>query len=212
MESDITTPGKCISAISAMQSEIGNARKTLMNAEGCIVNRVFMKEQLDFLEKNLPETVRKAAQIVDEEENIRRDILATKEEVLTAANNQARQTKADADTYARNVKDQAVADANALSERASNDANACVEAARAEAKRIIEEAEKKAAELVEEENIVRRARVESEELREKAQQDAAALRKNTLEYMDSLLAETDRSISDLLNNIRLERSEVRNRM
>ena len=71
--------------------------------------------------------------------------------------------------------------------------------------------EKKAAELVEEENIVRRARVESEELRESAKEDAANLHRNTLDYIDSLLAETDRKMSELINNIRLERNEIRNR-
>ena len=64
--------------------------------------------------------------------------------------------------------------------------------------------------MVEEENIVRRARVESEELRENAKADAANLHRNTLDYIDSLLAETDRKMSELINNIRLERNEIRN--
>ena len=53
--------------------------------------------------------------------------------------------------------------------------------------------------------------MESEELRENAKADAANLHKNTLDYIDSLLAETDRKMSELINNIRLERSEIRNR-
>ena len=80
-----------------------------------------------------------------------------------------------------------------------------------EAARIIADAQKKADELVEEESIVRRARVESEELRENARQEAANLHKNTLNYIDSLLAETDRKMSELINNIRLERNEIQNR-
>ena len=39
---------------------------------------------------------------------------------------------------------------------------------------------------------------------------AASLHKNTLDYIDSLLAETDRKMSELLNSIRLERNEIRN--
>ena len=35
--------------------------------------------------------------------------------------------------------------------------------------------------------------------------------RNTLDYIDSLLAETDRKMSELINNIRLERNEIRNR-
>ena len=45
---------------------------------------------------------------------------------------------------------------------------------------------------------------------ESARQEAAELHKNTLDYMDSLLAETDRKLSELINNIRLERNEIRN--
>ena len=43
-----------------------------------------------------------------------------------------------------------------------------------------------------------------------AKADAANLHKNTLDYIDSLLAETDRKMSELINNIRLERNEIRN--
>ena len=75
---------------------------------------------------------------------------------------------------------------------------------------MLEDAEKKARQMIEEENIVRRARVESEEIREKTQQETAQLRKNTLDFVDGQLMEADRSISELLNAIRLERNEVRN--
>ena len=75
---------------------------------------------------------------------------------------------------------------------------------------VLEDAENKAAKLVEEESIVRRARVECEELRESARQETAELHKNTLDYIDSLLAETDRKLSELINSIRLERNEIRN--
>ena len=83
-------------------------------------------------------------------------------------------------------------------------------AASNESKRMLEDAENKARQLVEEENIVRRARVECDELRESARQEASELHKNTLDYIDSLLAETDRKLSELINNIRLERNEIRN--
>ena len=65
--------------------------------------------------------------------------------------------------------------------------------------------------MVEEENIVRRARVESDEIREKTQQEMTQLRKNTLDYVDRQLMDVDRSLSEMLNGIRLERNEVRNR-
>ena len=112
---------------------------------------------------------------------------------------------------ARLSNDKVLSDnAAALMEKANQEASACVEAARAEAARMLEDAEKKARQLIEEENIVRRARAESEEIREKTQMETAQLRKNTLDFVDRQLMDADRSISEMLNAIRLERNEVRN--
>ena len=47
-------------------------------------------------------------------------------------------------------------------------------------------------------------------LREKAQQDAATLHKNTLDYIDSMLADLDRNMSNMINSVRMERSEIKN--
>ena len=74
-----------------------------------------------------------------------------------------------------------------------------------------EDAEKKARQMIEEENIMRRARVESDEIRQKAQEETTQLRKNTLDFVDRQLMDADRAISEMLNAIRLERNEVRNR-
>ena len=65
--------------------------------------------------------------------------------------------------------------------------------------------------MIEEETIMRRARVESDEIRQKAQEETTQLRKNTLDFVDRQLMDADRAISEMLNAIRLERNEVRNR-
>ena len=210
MASDINSPELCVKAIRVLKQELASARKTLMNSETCIVNRSVMQAQLDYLDDNLPDTVRKAADIVREEETIRTETEQKKNEILTEANNQAKDLVTQANNQANSMVDQATYQANAMMEKARQEANACVEAARAEAARLVEDAEKKARQLVEEENIVRRARVESDEIREKSQQEAAALRKNTLDFVDAQLAGVDRSLSELLNSVRMERNEVRN--
>lgn len=212
MASEINSAGLCLDAVQGMETEVANARKTLMNAETCIVNRAFMQAQLKYLRDNLPETLVKAAEIVKEEQQIRREVEEKKESILNTANADSQRIHAEADQYARAVRDQAAAEAQAMGERAANEANACVEAARAEANRILVEAEKKAQQLVEQENIVRRARVESDELREQARQECGALRKNTLDFVDGILGDADRAMTDLLNSVRQERGEVRNRM
>ena len=210
MANEINSAELCLNAIQSLQEQLRGARKTLINSETCIVNRSIMTSHLEYLKDNLPQTVEIAAKIVAEEETIRTETEQKRTEILQNASNQAQSMVNDASQKANQMVDQATQDANALMDRANHEAAACIDAAKAEAQHIIQDAEKKAQELVEEESIVRRARVESEELRESAKADAANLHKNTLDYIDSLLAETDRKMSELINNIRLERNEIRN--
>ncbi|MBR2823196.1 MAG: hypothetical protein IKE24_05905 [Clostridia bacterium] len=219
---NVDAPGRCVKAIEALTDHLAGARKTLLNGENCVVNRPVMEAQLAYLRENLPPALKTAAQIVEEETTLRAETRAWKAQTETETKARAEQTINEANTNAQNMMNQAEQEARALMERAHQEANnlmdranqeaaACVEAARAEAARMVEDAEKKARQLIEEENIVRRARVESDEIREKAQQEAAQLQKNAMDFVDSQLVEADRSVSELLNAIRLERNEVRNR-
>lgn len=210
MANDIKSSAECLKAVDILFEELKNAKRSLMNSEGCIVNRGLMQAQLEYLRNHLPDTVKKAAAIVQEEETIRNETESKRKEILENASAQAQNMVNEASQNAQQMMDQANHSASELMERANKEASARVEAAAAEATRLLEDAEKKAQQLVEEESIVRRARVECDELRESARQEAAELHKNTLDYMDSLLAETDRKLSELLNNIRLERNEIRN--
>ena len=210
MANDIKSSGECLKAVGILLEELKNAKRSLISSEGCIVNRNLMQAQLEYLRDNLPETVKKAAAIVEEEETIRTETDQKKREILENASMQAQNMVNEATQNAQQIMDQANREANALMERATQEATARMEAAAAETSRMVSDAEKKAQQLVEEESIVRRARVECDELRESARQEAAELHKNTLDYMDSLLAETDRKLSELINNIRLERNEIRN--
>ena len=210
MAADINSSAECLKAVNILFEELKNAKRSLINSETCSVNRNLMQAQLEYLRDNLPETVTKAAQIVQEEETIRTETEQKRREMLESAQAQSQGMVNDATQKSQQMMEQASYEANALMEKANQEAMARVEAATKEAKRMLDDAEKKAAQLVEEENIVRRARVECEELRESARQETAELHKNTLDYMDSLLAETDRRLSELINNIRLERNEIRN--
>ncbi len=202
---------ECMRIIQEMETGIAQAKKTLINSETCIVNRESMRSQLEYLKQNLPEALSKANSIVEEEETIRHETQTKKEEILRNAASQANQTTADAMAQAKKLMENVTAEANSLAERAQNDAVNCVEAAKAEASRIIEDAQKKANQLVEEQTIVRRAKAESDELRERAQNEANTLQKNTMQYIDGLLADADRNLSELLNSIRVERGEIQNR-
>lgn len=210
MAADIKSAGECLKAVNILFEELKNAKRSLINSESCTVNRNLMQAQLEYLRDNLPDTVSRAAAIVEQEETIRTETEQKKKEILENASSQSQQTINDANLHAQQIMEQANREAGAMIDRASQEAAARVEAAAAEANHMLEDAEQKARKLIEEESIVRRARVECDELRESARQEAADLHKNTLDYMDSLLAETDRKLSELINNIRLERNEIRN--
>ena len=210
MAADIKSAGECLKAVNILFEELKNAKRSLINSESCTVNRNLMQAQLEYLRDNLPDTVSRAAAIVEQEETIRTETEQKKKEILENASSQSQQMINDANLHAQQVMEQANREAGAMIDRASQEAASRVEAAAAEANHMLEDAEQKARKLIEEESIVRRARVECDELRESARQEAADLHKNTLDYMDSLLAETDRKLSELINNIRLERNEIRN--
>jgi cell division septum initiation protein DivIVA len=210
MANDIKSSEECLKAIDILMGELKNAKRSLISSDSCLVNRSLMQAQLEYLRNHLPDTVKKAAAIVQEEETIRIETEQKKKEILENASIQAQNMVNEATQNSQQMMEQANKDAVSLVEHANQEASARVEAAAAEASRMLEDAENKARQMVEEESIVRRARVECEELRESARQEATELHKNTLDYMDSLLAETDRKLSELLNNIRLERNEIRN--
>ena len=210
MAADIKSAGECLKAVNILFEELKNAKRSLINSESCTVNRNLMQAQLEYLRDNLPDTVSRAAAIVEQEETIRTETEQKKKEILENASSQSQQMINDANLHAQQIMEQANREAGAMIDHASQEAAARVEAAAAEANHMLEDAEQKARKLIEEESIVRRARVECDELRESARQEAADLHKNTLDYMDSLLAETDRKLSELINNIRLERNEIRN--
>ena len=210
-------PQECLRAVKAMSEELKNARKTLINSETCVVNRNLLLAQLEYLQNNIPEAVTQAADIVSNEEALLQEWEQKRNEMLNTATMQAQDKVNEATMKASQMAEQAsqmveqaTRDANTIKENATNEAEAYVENAKQEAARIVEEAQKKADELVEKESIMRRARVESDELKENARQEAANLHKNTLDYIDSLLADTDRKMSELINNIRLERNEIQN--
>lgn len=210
MANDIRSSGECMKAVEILFEELKNAKRSMISSENCVVNRNLMQAQLEYLRNNLPDTVKKAAEIVAEEETIRTETEQKRKEILENASTQAQNMVNEASKNAQQIMEQANREASSLMEQANQEATARVQSASAEAARMLSDAEKKAQQLVEEESIVRRARVECDELRESARQEASELHKNTLDYMDSLLAETDRKLSELINNIRLERNEIRN--
>ena len=119
MPSDIRSAGECLKAIGILADELRNAKRSLINSEGCIVNRNLMQTQLDLLEQNLPDTVKKAAAIVEEEETIRSETEQKRKEILENASNQAQSMVNEAAKNAQQMVDQAHRDAGTLMDQAN---------------------------------------------------------------------------------------------
>ena len=67
MAADIKSAGECLKAVNILFEELKNAKRSLINSEFCTVNRNLMQAQLEYLRNNLPDTVTKAAAIVEDQ-------------------------------------------------------------------------------------------------------------------------------------------------
>ena len=113
MATDINSAGECLKAVNILFEELKNAKRSLINSETCTVNRNLMQAQLEFLRDNLPETVEKAAEIVQEEETIRTETEQKRKEILESAQTQAQGMVNDATQKSRQMMEQAQYEANA---------------------------------------------------------------------------------------------------
>ena len=107
-----------------IEEELKNAKRSLISSEGCIVNRNLMQAQLEYLQENLPDTVKKAATIVEKEEAIRTETEQKKHEILDNATQQAQNMVNEATQNAQQMMEQANREANALMDRATKEATA----------------------------------------------------------------------------------------
>ena len=143
MANDIKSSEECLKAVSILFEELKNAKRSLMSSESCVVNRSLMQAQLEYLRDNLPDTVKKAAAIVQEEATIRNETEQKRKEILENASAQAQNMVNEASQNAQQIMDQANREANELVERASQEVKARMEAASAETNRMISDAEKR---------------------------------------------------------------------
>ena len=114
MATDINSAGECLKAVNILFEELKNAKRSLINSETCTVNRNLMQAQLEFLRDNLPETVEKAAEIVQEEETIRTETEQKRKEILESAQTQAQGMVNDATQKSRQMMEQAQYEAKGL--------------------------------------------------------------------------------------------------
>ena len=208
---------QCLALINELDDAVENARKTLINAEACVINRKYLQDHLEMLKGLLPDALEQAESIIKEDAAIRAQTAQDCSEALTNAQNRAKQMIADAQNQVAQAQNEVKKATEAAQrtvqeaqQRAQDEANRIVQQANQEAAAIHAKAEQERNELVSHENVYRVATVEAEELRESTRKELMQIRQNTFDYLDNVMGEVDRCLSSLSNDIRMERNELNN--
>lgn len=208
---------QCLTIIREMSDTVESARKTLINADACVVSRSLLQERLDQLRDLLPDAMNEAERILREDAAIRAQTAQDCSEALTNAQNRAKQMIADAQNQVAQAQaevkkagETAQRTVQEAQQRAQDEANRMIQQANQEAAAIRAKAEQERNELVSHENVYRVATVEAEELRESTRKELLQIRQNTFDYLDNVMGEVDRCLSSLSNDIRMERNELNN--
>lgn len=208
---------QCLALINELDDAVENARKTLINAEACVINRKYLQDHLEMLKGLLPDALEQAESIIKEDAAIRAQTAQDCSEALTNAQNRAKQMIADAQNQVaqaqnevKKATDAAQRTVQEAQQRAQDEASRIVQQANQEAAAIHAKAEQERNELVSHENVYRVATVEAEELRESTRKELLQIRQNTFDYLDNVMGEVDRCLSSLSNDIRMERNELNN--
>ena len=193
--------------IDQMESLLMNSSKIPMT-NLYMVDRNKMRELLQNLVDELPGDIARAASIIQNEARIISEARARAESTVAEANSKARQTVDEAVRSAQMTTTNAQMKSDELYHTSNEQANRILLDAQRRAKEIEEEAEQHAIQLVSEEEIVARAQAEADELRQVTQEEMEAVRQDMFNYLDSLLDETDKMLSEKIQGLRRTRQDI----
>ena len=199
---------QCLAIIRELENTVVNAKRYLISADQCVVEREHLLARIRQLDTALPGAVKVAAEYAKNIDAIQQQTDQECTARLREATQKATSTVADAEAKAAAAKTEAERSAQETIQQAQAQANQLVEAARQEAARVQEEAMRRANALVSREEIVRRAHVEASETQERTQAEMAQLRSATFDYLDQIIGQADRHLSDLLTDLRNEHADL----
>lgn len=191
-----------------MNGMVLNSRKAFLNSSSCIVDRERLGQLMQDLYASLPEEIEQAKKIIKDRTSILSKASSEANEKVQQAAVGARRTTDEATQKAQMATSAAEYNAQEIFRKSNAEAQARVEAAKQEAQSILDEASDHAIALVSQEEITARAQVEAEELRQSTQDEMANLRHEVFNYLDGVLGEIDRTITDKTNGLRMTRQEL----
>ncbi|MEZ5185649.1 MAG: hypothetical protein R2720_07885 [Candidatus Nanopelagicales bacterium] len=159
-------------------------------SDSCVVNRTITLELLEAVRSLMPASLRDAATILADRDDVLEDAAREAESRVAAAQDAADATLSRAENEAAAIAAQAQADVDQMLAQAQSDAARTVDRARAEAERLV------AADTVRLE-----AERQAKSVREQAESDAARVRAEADIYVDKRLANLEDTLRAALDQI-----------
>lgn len=217
MAMNVSSVEQCRAIIRELNDMVDTARKAFINADACVLSRRTMMDRLAQLDECLPDALRQAERILQEDAAMRAKTARECNEALTDAQTRAKQMLADAQNQAAQIQRETQA-ANEAAQRAVQEAqqraqeegNRILQQVNQEAAAIRAQAERDRDQLVSQETVYQKAMVEAEELRERTSAEMATIRHNTFDYLDGVLGRVDQCLVTLTNEVRGERGDLNN--
>ena len=173
-----------------------------------LIDRDVIGELARNLVDSVPVDVKKAAQILDKENEIISASQKQAEEKIREAQQAAKKTMDDAKRDAEATLNNAAASAAETIRAANERAAAILSDAQGQHSSILQEAQNRANQMVSEHEIVTRAKAEAQELRDTTQHDCDEYFRRVHEALDSVMEQADNAMARQLDDIRALRQQM----
>ena len=193
--------------VDRLQMLINDARSIPLSNK-LLIDRDVILGLAQKLADSVPADVKKAAQIVEKENEIIDVSQKQANEKIRDAQQTAQTTIDNAKRDAETVKHNAEANAAETIRLAHEQADAILSSAHSEGNRILQDAQNRASQMVSEHEIVTRARAEAQELRDATQQECDDYSRRVHEALDGMMEQADNAMTRQLEDIRTLRQQM----
>ena len=186
-----------------------NSGKGMRIGDWAMVSKTKMSDLIQNINASLPDEIKRARNIIENESKIISEARTQAENEIAEASAQSRKTIDDAVRSAQMTLQNAQVKAEEMYRTASEQHNRAISDANMHANQLVLSAEAQAKEMVEQETITARANAEAKEKLEEARIEMDSLKNHMFSYLDMLLDDADKMLSEKLQGIRDARDDLR---
>ena len=173
------------------------------------INKSQMSELIAQVGACLPDEIRRARNIIENESKIIGEARSQAETEIAEASAQSKKTIDEAVRSAQMTLQNAQVKAEEMYRTAAEQHSRTIADANFQAHQILMNAEAQAKEMTEQETITARANAEAKELSESVHAEMEGLKNHMFSYLDTLLDDADKVLSEKLQGIRDAREDLR---